>query len=340
MRVIAGKYKGRALITLSDNSVRPTTDRVKESVFNLIRGEFEGKAVLDLFAGSGALGIEFLSRGASEAVFVDKSPDAIKIIKQNLSKIGADGEVYNADYSTALSKFAAAGRKFGAIALDPPYEEGLEAEILRKIALKDILEDDGVIVLERLKENDSYIIPEPLALCDTRTYGSTGIDILRKKTKAAVTGTFDPFTKGHLYLVEQALERFDIAHVVFLINPEKAVTFDLKKRMRFAELSTRHLGKRVMVSSYGGLTIDYCKRHGIKYIIRGYRNEKDLEYEKAMAEFNLNNGGVETIMIPAKDSNISSTLVKEGIKENKDISGLVNPEIAGEIMREGKRWKT
>ena len=117
----------------------------------------------------------------------------------------------------------------------------------------------------------------------------------KKKTKAAVTGTFDPFTKGHLYLVEQALERFDIAHVVFLINPEKAVTFDLKKRMRFAELSTRHLGKRVMVSSYGGLTIDYCKRHGIKYIIRGYRNEKDLEYEKAMAEFNLNNGGVETI---------------------------------------------
>ena len=63
MRVIAGKYKGRALITLSDNSVRPTTDRVKESVFNLIRGEFEGKAVLDLFAGSGALGIEFLSEG-------------------------------------------------------------------------------------------------------------------------------------------------------------------------------------------------------------------------------------------------------------------------------------
>ena len=340
MRIISGKYKGRALFTLADRKVRPTTDRVKESIFNLVREAFEEKPVLDLFAGSGALGIECLSRGVSEVVFVDKSREAVSIIKQNLSKIGAQGEILNCDYKTALNRLSSAKRKFGAIFLDPPYRAKLESEILQSIAQKGVLDENGIIVLERRKDNNAYIIPEELALYDSRDYGHTSIDILKKMSKAAVTGTFDPFTNGHRYLVEQALEKFGLVHIVFLVNPEKTTSFDLKKRMRFAELSTRDFGKRVLVAYYPGLAIDYCKRHGIRHIVRGYRSADDLKYENEMAEFNLQNGGVETIIIPAKDSDISSTRVKAGVLEEKDITKLVNPQVAGEIMREGKKWKT
>lgn len=340
MRVIGGKYKGRALFTLADNQVRPTTDRVKESIFDLIRGQFEGKNVLDLFAGSGALGIECLSRGAASAVFIDKSKEAANVIRQNLDKIGATGEVYNSDYKTALSKLSSASRRFGLILLDPPYHKNIESEILTQIALKDILEADGLIVLERQRDNDSYIIPHELALYDSRDYGSTSIDILKKLTKAAVTGTFDPFTNGHRYLVEQALRQFDLVHIVFLDNPEKTTAFDLSKRIKFARLSTRDLGKRVKIDYFSGYAIDYCKRYGINHIVRGYRNPQDLQYETLMADYNLTHGGVQTLILQAKDDGISSTLVKSEVLNQKDISALVSPDIANEITKEGKKWKT
>lgn len=340
MRVIAGKYKGRALFTLPDRKVRPTTDRVKEALFNLIGHETVDKAALDLFAGSGSLGIECLSRGASEAVFVDKSREAAGIIRQNLDKIGISAEILNCDYKSALNKLSAAGRKFGVIMIDPPYRDKLEDEILQTIVQKDVLEASGIIVLERLRENSSYILPQGLALYDTRDYGGSSIDIIRNASQAAVTGTFDPFTNGHRYLVEKALETFDLVHIVFLVNPDKTANFDLKKRMRFAELSTRDLGKRVKVSYYPGLAIDYCKRNGIRHIIRGYRNGVDLDYENRMAEFNLKNGGIETIILPAKDGNVSSSLVKAAIKEEKNIGEFVSPAVADEIMSEGRRWKT
>jgi 16S rRNA (guanine(966)-N(2))-methyltransferase RsmD/pantetheine-phosphate adenylyltransferase len=336
MRVISGKYKGRPLIAPPGRTVRPTTDKVKEAVFDLLMTEVEGSTVLDLFAGSGSLGIEALSRGAKEAVFVDKSRDSLDAVKENLRGIHA--EVYAADYKTALSKLGAAGRKFDLIFLDPPYKEGLEAGILKTILDKDVLSAGGTIVLERSTDNDAYVLPDEFAVFDSRKYGTTTIDIIKKMTKAAVTGTFDPFTLGHKYLVEQALMRFDLVYIVFLINPDKEVRFDLKKRIRFAELSTREYGKRVKIRDYPGMAIDFCRRLGIRTIVRGYRNEKDLVYETEMAEFNKKNGGIETILIPAKDKEISSTLVKKDVQEGIDISGLVDPGVAEEI-KGARIWK-
>lgn len=337
MRVITGKYKGRPLAAPPGRSVRPTTDKVKEAIFDLLMEETGDGAVLDLFAGSGSLGIEALSRGAKSAVFVDRSADSVAVIKENLRDIKA--EVYLADYRTALSKLSAAGRKFDLIFLDPPYKEGLEAGVLKAIVDKDILADGGTIVLERSTGNPGVVLPDALSVYDSREYGTVAVDIIKKMTKAAVTGTFDPFTLGHKYLVEQALARFDLVYVVFLINPEKEVSFDLKKRMRFAALSTREYGKRVKIRDYPGMAIDFCRRLGIRTVVRGYRNEIDLAYEKEMADYNLTNGGVQTLLIPAKDKDISSTLVKQAAAEDEDISGLVDPTVAEEI-KGARIWKT
>lgn len=339
MRVISGKYKGRKLISVPNRGVRPTTDRVKESIFNLIGQEIEGKAALDLFAGSGALGIECLSRGAAEVVFVDKSRESVGVLKQNLEHIGISAEILDCDYKVALTRLSARGRKFGIVLLDPPYREKNIDGILKAIAQKDILEQGGVVVLERLRDSAQYKLPQGFALYDTRDYGGSSIDVIRKVSQAAVTGTFDPFTNGHKYLVEKALEQFEFVHIVFLVNPEKTTSFDLDKRMRFAKLSTREYGKRAKVSFYSGMATDYCNQNGIQHIIRGYRNEEDLEYEKSMADYNQKFGGIQTILVPAKDQ-ISSTAVKDRIKEEKDITSLVSPLVADEMMAEGKRWKT
>jgi len=339
MRVIAGKYRGRPLAAPPGNSVRPTTDKVKEAIFDLIAWDIEGKSVLDLFAGSGAMGIEALSRGAKEAVFADKSRDSIAAAKENLSKLGADGEVYMADYRIALSKLGSARRKFDLIFIDPPYKKGLEAEVLKSIMDRGVLTDNGTIVLERSSDNTNYVLPVELSVYDSRDYGATAVDIIKKMTKVAVTGTFDPFTLGHKYLVEQALARFDLVYIVFLINPDKVVSFDLKKRLRIAALSTREYGKRVKICDDSGTAIDFCRKLGIRYIIRGYRNEQDFVYETEMGEYNLANGGIETVLIPAKDKEISSTLVKMDMINHVDIAGFVDENAADEI-KGARIWKT
>ena len=102
MRVVAGRYRGKKLLSPADDSVRPTTDRIKETVFNILQWEVEGARVLDLFAGSGALGIECLSRGAEEVVFVDKSPSSVALIKENLKGIQGNFRVVTADFAGVL----------------------------------------------------------------------------------------------------------------------------------------------------------------------------------------------------------------------------------------------
>ena len=150
MRVIAGDFKGRKISAVKGNNTRPTTDKIKENVFNIMGQFFDGGRVLDLFAGSGNLGIEALSRGMDHAIFIDMNFNAIKVIKENLStlKLQDKTEVYRNDAFKALDVLAKKGSKFDMIFLDPPYGKISITELLDTIIENDLLNDDGLIMCE------------------------------------------------------------------------------------------------------------------------------------------------------------------------------------------------
>lgn len=148
MRVITGTARGRRLRTPENYDIRPTTDNVKESVFNIIQFDIEGRRVLDLFAGTGQLGIECLSRGAAEAVFIDENTAAVKIVKENLKTCGFTAAVLQQD---ALSYLRHCG-KFDLIFVDSPYDSGLYESVLETINSVDILSDGGIILCESRRE--------------------------------------------------------------------------------------------------------------------------------------------------------------------------------------------
>lgn len=174
MRIISGQYRGRKLNTIKGNSTRPTTDRVKESLFNILQFRVRGSVVLDLFAGSGALGIECLSRGAKYVTFCDSSRDAVEMIYKNLKGIDGKYIVVNSPFERVLKT----REKYDIIFVDAPYNSGLGQQALTIIAENRILNDGGIISYERLNAID-YTPPKELAIFDSRKYGDTVLDFLR-----------------------------------------------------------------------------------------------------------------------------------------------------------------
>ena len=333
MRIIAGKFKGRALITMKDKSIRPTTDRVKESIFNLLQGYVEDAKVLDLFAGSGALGIEALSRGAESVTFADRSNDSVETVYTNLKKVSGKVNVIRKDFLSTIDYLSARKEKFDIIFLDPPYKQGLDKVAIDKIEERNILAEDGIIVVERSREDEPMQLTKGYRALTERDYGSVTVMLVQKATACAITGTFDPFTLGHKFLVEKALELFDEVHVVILVNPDKKTVLSVEKRLKLIETSVRRLGGVIKVAYYDGLAIDYCNNNDIQYIIRGIRNDKDFEYEREMSKWNKEHGNVDTILITAEDADISSTVVREKIKNGESLDGLVDVEILNALRR-------
>jgi len=159
MRIIAGEFKGRHIRAVDGYNTRPTTDKIKENVFNIMGQFFTGGRVLDLFAGSGNLGIEALSRGMDHATFIDVDFNAIKIIKENISnlKLQDRAEIYRNDAFKALNVLAKKDAKFDLILLDPPYGKVGITELLAIIIKKDLLNDGGLIMCEgRARMNAQY----------------------------------------------------------------------------------------------------------------------------------------------------------------------------------------
>ena len=148
MRVISGEYRGRRLLEPSGKNVRPTTDQVKEAVFNIIQFDIEGRRVLDLFAGTGQMGIEALSRGARECVFVDSSNESLRLVKENLRRCGARARTEACD---ALS-FLLRREGFDLVFIDPPYDSGLAAEAVEAVKEFDILSKGGIMVVESRRD--------------------------------------------------------------------------------------------------------------------------------------------------------------------------------------------
>ena len=169
MRIIAGKHRGRVLAEFRGMEIRPTSDRVKESLFQIIGDRLAGARVLDLFCGSGALGLESLSRGAKEAVFNDVSRESLAVLKKNLAALREEGQVMQSDYAACLMRMRG---KFDIIFCDPPYKMDCREDVLARIAAHDRLAAGGVVIWESEREEEA---PAGWRRRDLRSYGRTKI---------------------------------------------------------------------------------------------------------------------------------------------------------------------
>lgn len=176
MRIISGKYKGKKLIGFDIMGTRPTMDRVKESLFGMIQNNIKNSVVLDLFAGSGSLGIEAISNGACECYFIDNNMTLIDIIKQNTINIKEKITILKSDYKSALENFKNNNIKFDLIFLDPPYKMNLINNCLNTIYEYNLLNKDGIIVCEYEDENIESNVFE---LIKYKKYGSKNIKIYK-----------------------------------------------------------------------------------------------------------------------------------------------------------------
>ena len=197
MRIIGGEYRSRLIAMPKGVDIRPTQDRVREAVFNII-GDVNDKAVLDLFAGSGAFGIEALSRGAARAVFVDNNSRCVDTVRANLESLGIDEYRYDIIRANAISIFPRLKKeeeRFDLVFIDPPYYKDIARKSLINIDSYDILTQIGVVVVEHFKK-DSLLAPVGTLFQEKeRLYGDTAITIFRripdeKREDSGISGDF------------------------------------------------------------------------------------------------------------------------------------------------------
>ncbi len=174
MRIIAGKHRGRVLKEFKGRDIRPTSDRCKEALFNIFQADIAGSRFLDLFSGTGNMGIEAISRGASEVVFVDNSKESLSLIKANLEMVKEKGVVIDLD---ALSFVKSTDKTFDIIFLDPPYALDVH-DILEEIKTRNLLTENGVIIYEH---GGNHVDFSGLKKIDERNYGIATIDIFGRQ---------------------------------------------------------------------------------------------------------------------------------------------------------------
>lgn len=179
MRVISGKARGTKLETIEGQETRPTTDRVKESLFNMIQFDIRNQQVLDLFAGSGALGIEAASRGASSVKLVENNQACRQIIEKNMEKTHLDNISFELMDSFQFLEHTM--EKFDVIFLDPPYFKGMDQRAIELILENEVLNSNGLIVVERDKKDKTTLEFNGLTTIKEKRYGRTNIIIFRRQ---------------------------------------------------------------------------------------------------------------------------------------------------------------
>ena len=180
MRIIAGELKGRRITPPKDNRVRPTTDKVKEAIFSMISGYLQDSVVVDLFAGTGNLGLEAISRGAERAYFVDRDRTSIGLVRENVKYCQVEDRavIQCAEFASFLEKF---NEKADVIFLDPPYSAGYMESCLDIIGRRNLLCEDGIAVAEHSSREN---LPEEisgLTLIKTRTYGKISVSLYERQ---------------------------------------------------------------------------------------------------------------------------------------------------------------
>lgn len=180
MRVISGKYRGRSLKSPKHQGVRPTADRVKEALFNILGARINGAAFLDLFAGTGGIGIEAISRGAAKVVFADQNLSSVRLINQNLSILHPDEQVrvLQLPFEKTIDLLVKENNIFDLIFLDPPFEGGILIQAIQRILDQNLLKADGLIIAEHPRK---LIINIPGLEVDIRNYGDICLTFLDKR---------------------------------------------------------------------------------------------------------------------------------------------------------------
>lgn len=179
MRVITGSARGRRLKEPKGLEIRPTTDRVKEAIFSIIQFEVEGRRVLDLFGGTGQMGIEALSRGAAQCVFVDMRRDAVQMMRENLEHTGLidRAEIVQSD---ALAYLERSAGKFDVMFVDPPYGSEIVNKVLQAVARIDKVSENGIIICENNSNYDWPSVPKPYTLQKEYRYGNVQVAVYRR----------------------------------------------------------------------------------------------------------------------------------------------------------------
>ncbi len=185
MRVIAGDLKGKKLFSVKGLSLRPTSDRVKEAIFDILQDKVVGKRVLDLFAGTGALGIEALSRGAEKAIFVEHNPHVLAALRRNIAecRLEKKTEILACDVFKGIKILASRGEVYDLIFIDPPYGRGLVKETLKNLSQTSLVASDGLIIAEHSSKED-LLIPLPWELVAHRHYGGTELSFWQSLGRA------------------------------------------------------------------------------------------------------------------------------------------------------------
>ncbi len=193
MRIITGTSKGRRLMGPKGQGVRPTSDRVKESIFDILGGKVAEMVVLDLFAGTGNLGIEALSRGAKRALFVEKGSQALRLIRMNLIKCGMEcrSEILPQDVNRAIGMLKGRGEVFDLILVDPPYGKGWVDRTLRKLQSERIYHEDSILVIQHDRRELLPDIADRWIVVRERRIGDTVVSFLAPRSSEQAKG------KGH-----------------------------------------------------------------------------------------------------------------------------------------------
>jgi len=337
VRIISGSARGARLAPVPPG-VRPTADRVRESLFNALGQFFDGGAVLDLYAGTGALGIEALSRGMERATFVEKNGRAAATILENLrrTRLEDQAEVVRGDAARALERLRENGRQFNLIFLDPPYRiAATEVEgVLSHLGV--LLAPDGRVVVERGDAPEEVLRGEKGV---TRRYGGTVVTVFDRfefmMNIAVCPGSFDPITVGHLDVIRRASGVFD--HVVVAVggNRIKNPKLSPADRARLIEKVTGDLDN-VSVEVMEGLLVEFARERGAGVILKGLRAVSDFNSEFEQAQLNQTlDPEVETmfIMASAKHSFLSSSAVREIAGYGGDVSEFIPGEILDTVVK-------
>jgi len=352
MRIIAGEAKGRRIKAPRGRATRPMRDFVREAVFSMLGGAVARARVLDLFAGSGSLGLEALSRGAREAMFVDRGREAGRIIKENLETLGMaeKGKVIRAEVLDYLRKARFPENGFNLIFIDPPYriDLGYRQEMLKRLAEGGFLAPSAVVIIEAPLRSSPPGSPEGVHFRERRKYGETAVDVYVREENtvrieegaasdmkvAICPGTFDPITCGHLDVINRACKYFDRFIVGVAANPFKQPLFTLEERTHMLEKATAELDN-VEVTPFDTLLVDFARTVGATAIVKGLRAISDFEYEFQMAQINqAMDEEVETFFVMANPEYtfISSSAVREVASYGGSISGLVPRSLEQELI--------
>ncbi len=336
VRVIAGSARGIRLAQVPPG-VRPTSDRVRESLFNALGQFFDGGDALDLYSGTGALGIEALSRGCGRCVFVERDRRALATIWENLRRTRLEdrAEVVRGEVGRTIEGMIGGRNRYRLIFADPPYRIAT-AEVWSVLSrLHALLAPCGRVVVERGGTPEETPGGRKGV---TRRYGGTSITIFERSelivNVSVCPGSFDPVTVGHLDIIRRAATIFD--HVVIAVggNRRKSPRSSAAERARLIEKVTGEI-ENVSVEVMNGLLVDFAREQGARVIVKGLRAVSDFESEMEQAQLNRKlYPELDTVFIMSAPeySFLSSSAVREIGSFGGEVRGLVPDSILENVQ--------